>query len=282
MNLADLRILEAIRKRLESVPGVRMARLAWTNEPVEIPLSRLVAVVVEPAGVETLTWPDVPVGRYHLLRWRVRIMDRAMPGTRAFEALVGVAEACRDAIAAEPTLGSLAADGPSVPGDGDLLPAVGATRTAALRLGELSAGRPTALVLAGASGYWVETQTGDAALDDEALFGSGPHVVAVGSPVRRVKDQPFIGLAGGLALDLGEGPREIVQTGVLSAASAEALATAEAALEIFIDGRAYTLTAPDGNDYPHCRMERFERLGPPQVGTAWHQMYRITYRQLLR
>jgi hypothetical protein len=146
----------------------------------------------------------------------------------------------------------------------------------------VAAGRPTALIFVGASGYWAEEMTGAAALDDELLFSSGPHVVTAGSPARRIKDQVFNGLSGGLALDLGDGPREIVQTGVLSAASAEALATAEAAIEAFVDGRAYTLTTPAGVDYPNSRLERFDRLGPPQVGTQWHQAYRITYRQLAR
>ena len=56
----------------------------------------------------------------------------------------------------------------------------------------------------------------------------------------------------------------------------------DANMESFIDGRAYILTAPDGTDYTNCRMERFERLGPPLVGLNWHRQYRITYRQLVR
>jgi len=61
-----------------------------------------------------------------------------------------------------------------------------------------------------------------------------------------------------------------------------ALVQLEQAVESFIDGRAYILTAPDGIDYTNCRMERFERLGPPLVGLNWHRRYRITYRQLVR
>jgi hypothetical protein len=282
MNLADLKILEAIRATLAATAGIRTARLVRMDEPVEIPLSRLPAALVEPQGAENLTWPQAPVGRYHLVRWRLSVLDRAVPGTRAFESLVSLAEACRDGIAANPSLGGLAQDGPPCDRDTDLAPAVGATRTGPVRLGELAAGRPTALLLCGASGHWAEPMAGAAAIDDEVLFSSGPHVVAVGSPLRRVKDQPFNGLLGGLAVDLGEGPREIIQAGILSAASASALATAEAAVEAFIDGRAYTLTAPDGVDYPNCRMERFERLGPPQTGTQWHRAYRIAYRQLAR
>jgi hypothetical protein len=282
MNVADLEILETIRKTLAAVPGVRMARLVRTGEPVEIPLSRLPAVILEPAGAEDLAWPDVPVGRYHLVQWRASVEDRAVPGTRAFEALVSLAEACRQTIAAAPLLGGLAEDGPPAAKDGDLVPRVGATRTGPILLGETAAGRPTVLAFLGASGYWAEDETRAATLDDESLFSSGPHVLTVGSPTRRVKDFAFNGLAGGLVLDLGDGPREISQTGVLSAASASALAVIDAAIEAFIDGRPYTLTAPDGVDYPNCRLERFERLGPPQVGTQWHQAYRITYRQLAR
>jgi hypothetical protein len=282
MNLSDLEILDALSKVLATVPGVRSVRVARTGETVEIPLSRLVAAVVEPAGVETLTWPEVPVARYHLLRWRVSVMDRAVPGTRAFESLVSVAEACRAAVSAAPTMGGAAEDGPPLPGDGDLAPPVGATRLGPIRLAETVPGRPTSLAFDGASGYGSEAMIGAASLDDEMLFSSGPHVVTVGSPSRRVKDQTFNGLAGGLALDLGDGPREIVQVGVLSASSAEALAMTEAAIESFVDGRPYTLTTPSGVDYLNCRLERFERSGPPQVGTRWHQPYRITYRQLTR
>jgi len=282
MNVDDLEILEAIRALVAAVPGIRTVRLARAGEQVEFPLSRLVAAVIEPVGVETLLWPEVPAARYHLLHWQAAVLDRAAPGTRLFEALVAVAEVSREAIAAAPLLGGRAADGPPSRNNGDLAPAVGATRTAPLRLTEAVPGRPTALVFRGASGYWVESMAGAATLDDEVLFSSGPHVVTVGSPVRRVKDEAFNGLTGGVALDLGDGPREIWQTGVLSAASAQALAALEMAIEAFIDGRAYTLTTPEGVDYPSCRVERFERLGPPQVGVQWHQTYRVTYRQLTR
>jgi len=124
--------------------------------------------------------------------------------------------------------------------------------------------------------------TGAATLDDEMLFSSGPHIVTAGSPIRRVKDQMFNGLAGGLVLDLGDGPRSIEQKGILSASTASGLALLEAAIESFIDGHAYTLTTPDETDYPNCRLERFERIGSPQVGTRWHQVYRVVYQQLVR
>ena len=282
MTLDDLEILEALRKLLAATAGVRTVRLVRPDEAVEIPLSRLPAVTLEPAGAEDLTWPDVPAGRYHLVGWQAAVLDRAVPGTRAFDALVSLAEACKDAIAASPTLGGLAVDGPASAKTEDLVPAVGATRTGLLRLARVEAGRPTALTFSGASGYWVDQMAGAATVDGEALFSSGPHVVAVGSPARRVKDQNFNGLSGGLVLDLGDGPREILQTGVLSAASATEIATAEAAIEAFIDGRAYTLTTPEGVDYPNSRLERYERLGPRRVGMSWHQSYRITYRQLAR
>jgi hypothetical protein len=282
MNLADLRILEAIRKVLAGVHGVRTARLIAAGEAVEVPLSRMVAAILEPAAAEDMAWPEVPLGRYRLIRWQVRIMDRALPGTRAFESLVEVADACRAALAAAPTLGGLAEEGPPALAHPDLVPAVGATRLGQLQLAEAVAGRPTALVLAGASGYWAETMSGAATLDGESLFASGLHVVSVGSPSRRVTDVVFNGLSGGLTLDLGEDGREIVQTGVLSGSSAQALAILEAAIEAFIDGRPYTLIAPDGAEYPHCRVQRFDRLGPPCVAAGWHQVYRLTYRQLSR
>jgi hypothetical protein len=282
MNPTDVAMLEAVCERLAQVAGVRMVRLKGAKQKVEVPLSRYVAVTVEPAGAELLAWPDVPVGRYRLVHWRASVLDRALPGTRALEALASVAEACREAILSDLSLGGRAADGPASAREEELVPAVGATRTGPLRLGDAAAGEPTAIELSGASGRWEESPAGAAALDDELLFSSGPHVVEVGSPVRRVKDQAFNGLAGGLALDLGEGPRDILQRGVLSAASAEALAQLEMAIESFIDGRAYILTSPDGTDYPNCRMERFERLSPPLVGAQWHRRYRIAYRQLAR
>jgi hypothetical protein len=282
MNVADLEILEALRRALASVHGIRSVRLIRGKESVEVPLSRLPAAILEPAGAEALAWTDVPVGRYLLVHWRAAVQDRAAPGTRAFASLVSLAEACQEAIAADATLGGLAADGPPSARDGALAPPVAATRMAPIRLAETVPGRPTSLLITGAAGYWAESMTGAAAIDDELLFSSGPHTVTVGSPQRRVKDQAFNGLAGGLALDLGDGPREIRQAGVLTAPSATALAVIEAAIESFIDGRTYTLTTPEGTDLPLCRLEQFERRGPPQVGTAWHQPYRITYRQLAR
>lgn len=282
MNLDDLEILEALRRLLVPVPGLRTVRLVRSGEPVEIPLSRLPAALLEPTGAQDLTWPEAPVGRYHLVEWRLSVQDRAVPGTRAFESLVSLAENCQAAIAAAPTLGGLATDGPPWPRAGALAPSVGATRTGPLCLEKAAVGHPTALTFPGASGYWTGQMTGQAEFDGEALFASGPHVVCVGSPERRVKDQAFNGLAGGLTLDLGDGPREILQTGILSASSADKLALAEAAIEAFIDGRTYTLTTPEGADYPATRLERYERLGPRQVGTAWHQAYRLTYRQMVR
>jgi len=282
MTVTDMDILEALRKTLASVHGLRMVRLARQNEPVEVPLSRLPAAVLEPAGAESLAWPEVPAGRYALLHWRAAVLDRAVPGTRAFESLVALAGDCREAIAADLSLGDLAADGPPSAHEAALSPAVGATRLGPTQLARAEAGRPTSVVVAGASGYWAEAMTGAATLDGEPLFSSGPHVVAIGTPVRRLKDQAFNGLAGGLALDLGDGPREIRQAGVLSAASASDLALAEAAIEAFIDGRTYTLATPQGAELPLCRLERFDRVGPPQVGASWHQPYRITYRQTAR
>jgi hypothetical protein len=282
MNASDVAILEAISKRLGQVAGVRTVRVKGAGQKIEVPLSRYVAVTIEPVGVETLAWPEVPAGRYRLVHWRAAVLDRALVGTKAFEALASVAEACREALLVEPSLSGLAEDGPPAASDGELVPAAGATRVGAAQLEEAVPGEPTAIAFCGASGTWEEAMAGAAALDDELLFSSGPHIVAVGSPARRVKDQVFNGLAGGLALDLGDGPREILQTGVLSAASAMALAQLEQAVESFIDGHAYILTAPDGTDYPNCRMEQFDRLGPPLVGLKWHRRYRITYRQLVR
>ena len=282
MNPTDLEILETIQAALTQARGLRTVRLVRPKESVEIPLSRLPAAVLEPTGAELLTWPQVPVGAYHLLHWRVAVLDRAVPETRAFAALAALAEAARSALAADLTLGARAADGPASARHETLLPAVGATRLSPTVLTETRPGQPTALVFAGASGYWTSSTAGVASLDGEALFSSGPHLVVAGSPVRRVHDQEFNGLAGGLALDLGDGPREVRQTGVLSAASPSALAIFEAAIEAFIDGRMYTLIAPEGTEYPNCRLVEFARLGPPQVGTAWHQPYNITYRQLAR
>ena len=282
MNVADLEVLEAIRETLAGVLGLRTVRLIRTDESIEIPLSRLPAAVLEPCGVENVAWPETPVGTYHLVHWRTHVLDRAVPGTRAFESLVSLAEACRDAVEAIPLLEGKAEDGPPSQRDASLRPSVGATRLGAVRLCETVPGRPTALAFGGASGYWIESMASAATLDDETLFSSGPHVVMIGSPARRIVDQVFNGLAGGLTLDLGEGPREIHQTGVLSAGSASALAVLETAIEAFIDGRTYTLTTPGGVDCPNCRLERFARLGPPQTGTQWHQSYKITYRQLAR
>ena len=282
MTLDDLEILEALRRLLMPVPGLRTARLVRPGEPVEIPLSRLPAALLEPTAAQDLTWPEIPVGRYHLVEWRLSVRDRAVPGTRAFESLVSLAENCQAAVAAAPTLSGLAADGPPCPRGSVLSPRVGATRLGSLCLEKAVAGHPTALVFPGASGYWAEQMTGQAELDGEPLFSSGPHVVSVGSPERRMKDQAFNGLAGGLALDLGDGPREILQTGILAASSAGNLALVEAAIEAFIDGRTYTLGTPEGVDYPNTRLERYERLGPRQVGTAWHQAYHLTFRQLVR
>ena len=282
MTPADLDLLTALVDTCRAVPGVRTVRLTRPGESVEVPLSRLPAVLLEPTAVERLTWLDVPVGRYRLLHWRLSVLDRAVPHTRAYDALVSLADACREALAADPLVGDRAADGPPSGRDASLLPPVGATRMGPATLGETVPGRPTAVCIAGACGRWTEAPVGEAAIDGEALFGSGPHLVEAASPVRRVEDVAFNGLAGGLTLDLGEGPRTLRQRGILSAETEAGLALLLAACDAFVDARTYTLTAPDGTDYPHCRVTAVERLGPPQAGTRWHLPYRITYEQLAR
>jgi len=282
MTAADLERLEALVAILRAVPGVRTVRLVRPGEAVDVPLSRLPAVLLEPTGAEPLTWPEIPVGRYHLLHWRASVLDRAVPHTRAFEALVTLAEACRNAVGADPLLGGRSADGPPSRRDTALHPAAGATRTGSLAVGDVTPGQPTAVAFAGASGYWTEAMTGEATLDGEALFGSGPHVVQAASPVRRVQDVTFNGLAAGLTLDLGKGPRPIHQRGVLSADTEAGLALLGAACAAFVDGRAYLLAAPDGTDYPACRVKAIEPLGPPMAGARRHQRYHIVYEQLAR
>jgi len=282
MTPADLDLLAALVDTCRSVPGVRSVRLARPGETVEVPLSRLPAAVLHPTGVERLTWPDVPVGRYRLLHWRLSVLDRAVPHTRAFDALSALAASCRDALAGDPLVGDRAADGPPSQRDTSLVPAVGATRLGPAVLDQTVPGRPTAVPFAGACGRWTEAPAGQARLAGEALFGSGPHVVEAASPVRRVEPIAFNGLAGGLTLDLGDGPRTLHQRGILSADTEAGLGLLLAACEAFIDARTYTLTAPDGTDYVHCRMTAVDRLGPPWAGTRWHQAYRITYEQLAR
>jgi len=282
MTPADLERFDALAAVLRAVPGVRTVRMARPDEAVEIPLSRLPAVLLEPSGAEPLTWRDVPVGRYVLLHWQASVLDRAVPHTRAFEALVALAEACRDAVCADPQLGGKAEDGPPSLQNPELHPSAGATRTGPLTVGKTVPGRPTAVRLAGASGYWTEAMAGEATLDDEPLFGSGPHAVQPASPVRRTQDVTFNGLAGGLTLDLGEGPRPIHQWGVLSADTEAGLALLAAACAAFVDGRTYRLTAPDGTDYPSCRMKAVQPLGPLVTGTRRHLRYHIVYEQLAR
>jgi hypothetical protein len=204
MNATDLGLFEAIRCKLGQVAGVKTARFVQDGQHVEIPLSRYVAVTLEATGDECLSWPEATVGRYRLLRWRAAVLDRAAPGTRAFAALVATADACRQALAADLSLGALAEDGPPSAHDTELLPEAGATRLGPTRLAAAVAGEPTRLVLEGATGYWIEKMSGGAAIDDESLFASGPHTVEPGTPVRRLVDQPFNGLAGGLSLDLGD------------------------------------------------------------------------------
>lgn len=290
MTATDLELLEAVHDCVARQPGLKSVRLVRPGEArkAELPLSRLPAAFIEPGegdDVETLAWPDLPVGAYRLLPFTLSILDRAVPGTRAFEALGDLAVACRDAVAADPLLRSLTADGPPAKrlAAAGLAPAAGGVRLSPMHMGSHEAGRPTELFACGALGVWVDPPpAADVTLDGESLFASGPHLLTVGSPVRQVKDQPFNGLSGGLAIDLGDGPREIVQTGVLSAATDAALAVLEAAVEAFVDGRAYTLAASGGAEYPHCRLERFERTGPVARGVALHRPYRITYRQLAR
>jgi len=128
MTPTDLDLFDTLVETFRSVSGLRTVRLARPGETVEVPLSRLPAAILEPTGVERLTWPEVPVGRYRLLHWRVSVLDRAVPHTRAFEALVALADACRDALAADLLLGNKAEDGPPSGRDPSLEPRPAGTR----------------------------------------------------------------------------------------------------------------------------------------------------------
>ncbi len=282
MDETALALIETLRRMLEDVPGLRTARLVRPGQRVEVPLARYPAALLEPAGTEDVAWPDAPLAVHRLVHWRVRVLDRALPGTRAFEALLALAGAARTAALTDPTRGGSAEDGPPSVRDTDLRPEAGATRLSRLALGEAAPGEPTALTFRGTCGWWVEPQAAAATFAGQNLFASGPHAVRLGSPTRRTVDRAFNGLRGGLTIDLGDGPREIVQTGVLSAEGAETLSALAEAVELYVSGRTHTLVDPDGQGHVGCRLERFERLGSPLRGTGLHQPYRITYRQLAR
>ena len=117
-------------------------------------------------------------------------------------------------------------------------------------------------------------------LDEQDLFGSGPHRICFGAWQRAFQRREFPGLDGELILDMGVRPREISQEGRLQAATAAALESLVNEIEELNDGRLHALVDNYGQVHNYVLVERFEPSTPFLRGRNLWCEYRLCYRQL--
>jgi hypothetical protein len=117
-------------------------------------------------------------------------------------------------------------------------------------------------------------------LDEQDIFGSGPHSFRACSWERCVERRSFAGVDGELVLDMGMRSRLILQQGRLQGANAAAVQSPISQIEAFIDGGLHTLVDNHGQSYPNVLVERFEPTTPVLRGREFWCDYTITYRQL--
>ena len=117
-------------------------------------------------------------------------------------------------------------------------------------------------------------------LDNQDIFGSGPHTIRPGAPRRELDRRSFAGVDGELILDMGLRGREIIQQGRLQAGTFNDLNTQISEIEQLLDGQLHTLTDNYGKAYSHVIVEHFEPSTPVRKGRDFWCEYTIRYRQL--
>jgi len=118
-------------------------------------------------------------------------------------------------------------------------------------------------------------------LDQQDLFGSGPHTILVAAPQRQLARRSFAGLDGEMVLDMGLRTRQITQRGRLQAQSAADLATLIADIEATLDGQLHDLTDNHGRQHSNVLVEEFQPGTPIRRGRGYWCEYTIRYRQMI-
>ncbi len=117
-------------------------------------------------------------------------------------------------------------------------------------------------------------------LDNQDIFGSGPHSIRTSSWERNLDRRGFAGLDGELVLDMGLRGRNIHQTGRLQAQTASQLQSLITQIESFIDGKLHTLEDNYGTTYDSLVIEEFKPTTPLKLGRGYFCEYEVRYRQL--
>lgn len=117
-------------------------------------------------------------------------------------------------------------------------------------------------------------------LDQQDVFGSGPHSIRPCSPQRHLDHRSFAGIDGELVLDMGLRGRQIIQQGRLQAATANDMNTLLAQIEALLDGKLHTLVDNHSRQYLRVLVESFEPSTPVRQGRSFWCEYTIGYRQL--
>ncbi len=274
MTGRGLALIAAARRVLAALPGAASVRVVRDRRSEDVPLSQHAAHLLQPCASHRLRWDESADWQYELAVFTLTTLARGRPGTPAQADLAELHEAALAALLAGEELLDAVSDAPPCPraGAGDGLGGIrwGETETERNRPGD-----PLAVTTTVALAVAVTEPATSVLLDGAALLASGPHELVAGSPQRATAARTFNGLSGALLVDLGPRPRTLLLRGRLSAASAEALAQLETAIESRADGRTHTLVDRDGAAHAHVRLDRFTRRGPVERGLRYHRPYEL-------
>ncbi len=102
----------------------------------------------------------------------------------------------------------------------------------------------------------------------------------VGSWQRDSIDRSAAGLDGVVSVDAGSRGRELKQSGLVSADSAEALGEQVGMLQGLVDGAEHVLVAGDGREFGNVRVDSVEVGDRKMSGRGWSGKVEIRYTQL--
>jgi len=117
-------------------------------------------------------------------------------------------------------------------------------------------------------------------VDQQDVFGSGPHSIVVSAPARQLDRRSFPGLSGEIVLDMGMRGRRITQTGRLQAATAAELRQIISQIESLLDGELHTLIDNCDQEHQGLLIEEIQITTPLRHGRQFWCEYTIAYRHI--
>lgn len=118
------------------------------------------------------------------------------------------------------------------------------------------------------------------ALDGQSIFDEKHLKIESGSVNRDSMERTVPGLDGVLSVDLGRRSRVIKQQGALQAKSKLQMNDRISLISAYMDGKAHTLVANNGEEFDNLRMDVFKVSNERAGGIGVVVDYEIVYTQL--